>query len=127
MVVCLNILQYFLCAILILNFIIWGIIVTLLLLLLCLQLPLSRSVGFARTVGVEWIARPLTAGNEDFFPKSASVEFKENQAAGEIEIFITDDDEVEFLETFTVQLVGTTGRYILWTLVCGLLQRIVAW
>ena len=76
---------------------------------LFIQLPLARSIGFARTVGVEWLAQPVTAGKEDFFPKSGFVEFKENKASGEIEIFIIDDDKVEFLESFTVQLVGTTG------------------
>ena len=72
-------------------------------------MPLVRSVGFSRTVGVEWIAQPITARNEDFFPRSGSVEFEANKASGEINIFILDDDEVEFLESFTVQLIGTTG------------------
>ena len=77
------------------------------------QLPLSRSVGFARSVGVEWLAQPVTASSNDFFPASGSVQFKENSDYGVIEIFITDDDEVEFMESFTVQLIGTSGMYFI--------------
>ena len=68
-----------------------------------------RDTGFFRSVGVEWFARPTTAENSDFFPSSGSVEFLEDQRSAEIVIYITDDDKVEFLESFTVQLIATSG------------------
>ncbi|CAK8694047.1 unnamed protein product [Clavelina lepadiformis] len=74
-----------------------------------LKLALERVVGFVRTIGVEWVARPGTAKNQDFFPSSGSVQFLEGSKSAEIEIFIADDHEVEFVETFTVQLVAATG------------------
>lgn len=66
-------------------------------------------MGAFRSVSVEWLARPITASNSDFYPHSGTVHFEEGQRHAEIEIFIVDDDDVEFVETFTVQLIGKPG------------------
>jgi len=68
-----------------------------------------RIVGLFRAVGVEWLARPGTAKNSDFFPSSGLVQFESGQKHADIEIFITDDQYVEFLENFNVQLVAASG------------------
>lgn len=70
-------------------------------------------VGTARSVGVEWVAKPVTAQSGDFFPSSGNVQFEAGSNSAEIEIFITDDDLVEFMESFTVQLIGVTGTILL--------------
>ncbi|XP_039258016.2 adhesion G-protein coupled receptor V1-like isoform X1 [Styela clava] len=73
------------------------------------KLPLIRLFGAFRSVGVEWIAKPITASGSDFYPHHGSVHFEEGQRNAFIEIFIVDDNDVEFVETFTVQLIGKPG------------------
>ncbi|XP_032062639.1 adhesion G-protein coupled receptor V1 [Aythya fuligula] len=74
-----------------------------------LKLPVVRQAGKFGTSTLYWEAIHLTASIEDFTPSSGNLTFADGQAAGEIEITIIDDSEVEFLEIFKIALVRVTG------------------
>lgn len=83
-------------------------------------------VGAFRSVGVEWLAKPVSSSPADFYPFTGSVHFEEEQRNADLIMYIVDDEEVEFMETFTIQLVGTTGKiyskYLTNTIKSGPLQ-----
>ncbi|XP_060617754.2 adhesion G-protein coupled receptor V1 isoform X2 [Anolis sagrei] len=74
-----------------------------------LKLPVVRSAGTFGTVNLYWEATPTTASLEDFTPSFGNLTFADGQVTGVIEITITDDDTVEFLEMFSVTLLKVTG------------------
>uniref|UniRef100_G1KP04 Adhesion G-protein coupled receptor V1 n=1 Tax=Anolis carolinensis TaxID=28377 RepID=G1KP04_ANOCA len=74
-----------------------------------LKLPVVRRAGTFGTVNLYWEATPTTAGLEDFTPSFGNLTFADGQVTGVIEITITDDDTVEFLEMFSVTLLKVTG------------------
>ncbi|XP_051498511.1 adhesion G-protein coupled receptor V1 [Apus apus] len=74
-----------------------------------LKLPVVRQAGRFGSATLYWEAIPSTASLEDFTPSFGNLTFAEGQATGEIEITITDDSEVEFLEIFQIALVRVTG------------------
>ncbi|OXB60111.1 hypothetical protein ASZ78_001978 [Callipepla squamata] len=74
-----------------------------------LKLPVVRQAGRFGSAVLYWEAILLTAGFEDFTPSSGNLTFEDEQATGEIEITIIDDNEVEFLEIFKISLVRVTG------------------
>nr|XP_047904941.1 adhesion G-protein coupled receptor V1 isoform X8 [Anser cygnoides] len=74
-----------------------------------LKLPVVRQAGKFGTSTLYWEAIHSTASIEDFTPSSGNLTFADGQAAGEIEITIIDDSEVEFLEIFKIALVRVTG------------------
>ncbi|XP_039767131.1 adhesion G-protein coupled receptor V1 [Ornithorhynchus anatinus] len=74
-----------------------------------LRLPVVREAGAFGTVTVFWEATPASAGLEDFLPSHGTLVFEDGQATAMIEITIIDDEEVEYLETFNVTLMGVTG------------------
>ncbi|NXM57764.1 GPR98 protein, partial [Illadopsis cleaveri] len=74
-----------------------------------LKLPVVRQAGRFGSATLYWEAIHSTASFEDFTPSFGNLTFADGQATGEIEITITDDSEVEFLEIFKIALVRVTG------------------
>ncbi|KAG8456387.1 hypothetical protein GDO86_002244 [Hymenochirus boettgeri] len=74
-----------------------------------LKLPVIRHAGKFGFVTIYWEAKPITASQEDFSPSSGNITFSDGQALGVIEIFILDDNYVEFSETFNVSLKNLTN------------------
>ena len=62
-------------------------------------------------MGVEWVVSLNTASANDVYPLTGSVSFRENEKFTHIELFILDDDDVEFIESFTVKLISTYGTF----------------
>ncbi|XP_061116243.1 adhesion G-protein coupled receptor V1 [Conger conger] len=73
------------------------------------QLPVVRLAGRIGTVIAFWEAQPILASLQDFTPASGNVTFQDGQGVAVIEITITDDAEVESLETFSVALIRVMG------------------
>ncbi|KAJ8380590.1 hypothetical protein SKAU_G00013680 [Synaphobranchus kaupii] len=74
-----------------------------------LHLPVVRLAGRIGTVIVFWEAQPILASLEDFTPALGNVTFQDGQDVAIIEITITDDAEVESLESFSVALSRVMG------------------
>ncbi|XP_035235780.1 adhesion G-protein coupled receptor V1 isoform X2 [Anguilla anguilla] len=74
-----------------------------------LRLPVVRLAGRIGTVIAFWEALPILAGLQDFTPASGNVTFQDGQGVAVIQITITDDAEVEPLETFSVVLSRVMG------------------
>ncbi|XP_054843539.1 adhesion G-protein coupled receptor V1 [Eublepharis macularius] len=74
-----------------------------------LKLPVVRKAGKFGSVHLYWKATPATASLDDFTPPFGNLTFADGQETGVIEITIIDDDIVEFLEMFSVTLLGVTG------------------
>ena len=74
-------------------------------------MKIVREVGYFRSVGVEWVVNLNTASINDVFPTSGSVSFREHEKSANIELFIVDDNEIEFIESFSVTLISTYGSF----------------
>ncbi|XP_060091684.1 adhesion G-protein coupled receptor V1 isoform X2 [Heteronotia binoei] len=74
-----------------------------------LKLPVVRKAGKSGSIQLHWEATPATASLDDFMPSFGSLTFADGQETGIIEITIIDDDIVEFIEMFSVTLLGVTG------------------
>ncbi|XP_063151499.1 adhesion G-protein coupled receptor V1 [Candoia aspera] len=73
------------------------------------KLPIVRKAGTFGSVELDWEATPVSASLKDFTPSFGNLTFADGQITGVIEITIIDDDDVEFLEMFTVTLLRVTG------------------
>ncbi|KAL8203636.1 UNVERIFIED_CONTAM: hypothetical protein K2H54_058534, partial [Gekko kuhli] len=74
-----------------------------------LKLPVVRKAGKFGSIQLHWEATPATASLDDFMPSFGNLTFTDGQETGMIEITIIDDDIVEFIEMFSVTLLGVTG------------------
>ncbi|XP_039203979.1 adhesion G-protein coupled receptor V1 isoform X9 [Crotalus tigris] len=74
-----------------------------------LKLSIIRKAGTFGSIKLDWEATPASASLKDFLPSFGNLIFADGQVTGVIEITIIDDDEVEFLEMFTVTLLRVTG------------------
>ncbi|ETE65236.1 G-protein coupled receptor 98, partial [Ophiophagus hannah] len=74
-----------------------------------LKLCIVRKAGTFGSIKLDWKATPASASLKDFSPSFGNLIFADGQVTGVIEITIIDDDEVEFLEMFTVTLLRVTG------------------
>ncbi|XP_015282612.1 PREDICTED: G-protein coupled receptor 98 [Gekko japonicus] len=74
-----------------------------------LKLPVVRKAGKFGSIQLHWEATLATASLDDFMPSFGNLTFTDGQETGIIEITIIDDDIVEFIETFSVTLLGVTG------------------
>uniref|UniRef100_A0A8C9WGZ3 Adhesion G-protein coupled receptor V1 n=1 Tax=Scleropages formosus TaxID=113540 RepID=A0A8C9WGZ3_SCLFO len=74
-----------------------------------LQLSVVRLAGKIGRLVVFWEAHPVVSSFDDFTPLFGNITFQDGQGASIIELIITDDNVVEFLETFSVTLTQVTG------------------
>ncbi|KAM9822621.1 adhesion G-protein coupled receptor V1 isoform 2-T2 [Syngnathus typhle] len=73
------------------------------------QLTVVRLAGASGRLLAYWEAQPLTADLNDFSPSSGNVTFQDGQRRAVIAITISDEDLVEALETFKVNLLRVIG------------------
>uniref|UniRef100_A0A8C5REZ8 Adhesion G protein-coupled receptor V1 n=1 Tax=Laticauda laticaudata TaxID=8630 RepID=A0A8C5REZ8_LATLA len=74
-----------------------------------LKLSIVRKAGTFGSIKLDWEATPASASPKDFSPSFGNLIFADGQVTGVIEITIIDDEEVEFLEMFTITLLRVTG------------------
>nr|XP_056705119.1 adhesion G-protein coupled receptor V1 [Euleptes europaea] len=74
-----------------------------------IKLPVVRKAGRFGSAHLYWEATPATASLDDFTPSFGNLTFTDGQEMGMIELTIIDDDVVEFLEMFSVTLLGVAG------------------
>ena len=75
------------------------------------SLPLTRTRGNFGQVSVNYLTYPVTAiEGEDYVRPSSVVVFGDGVRSAFINITILDDSQLEYEETFRVQLVGTAGK-----------------
>uniref|UniRef100_A0A3B4G959 Adhesion G-protein coupled receptor V1 n=1 Tax=Pundamilia nyererei TaxID=303518 RepID=A0A3B4G959_9CICH len=74
-----------------------------------LLLSVLRLAGTVGRLLVYWEAQPVTADLNDFNPLSGNITFQDGQVKATIAITIIDDEQVEPLETFTVNLLRVIG------------------
>ncbi|XP_062238571.1 adhesion G-protein coupled receptor V1 [Platichthys flesus] len=74
-----------------------------------LSLSVVRLAGATGRLVIYWDARPITADLNDFSPASGNITFQDGQSVAIIAISILDDEQVETLETFTVNLLRVIG------------------
>uniref|UniRef100_A0A3B4V3U8 Adhesion G-protein coupled receptor V1 n=1 Tax=Seriola dumerili TaxID=41447 RepID=A0A3B4V3U8_SERDU len=72
-------------------------------------LSVVRLAGTTGRLVIYWEAQPVTADINDFSPTSGNITFQDGQREARIAITISDDDEVEPLETFRVNLLLVIG------------------
>uniref|UniRef100_A0A669EYL3 Adhesion G-protein coupled receptor V1 n=1 Tax=Oreochromis niloticus TaxID=8128 RepID=A0A669EYL3_ORENI len=74
-----------------------------------LLISVLRLAGTVGRLLVYWEAQPVTANLNDFSPLSGNITFQDGQVKATIAITIIDDEQVEPLETFTVNLLRVIG------------------
>ncbi|XP_040899032.1 adhesion G-protein coupled receptor V1 [Toxotes jaculatrix] len=74
-----------------------------------LYLSVVRLAGATGRLVIYWEAQPGTADLNDFSPTSGNVTFQDGQREARIAITILDDEQVETLETFRVNLLRVIG------------------
>ncbi|XP_056157733.1 adhesion G-protein coupled receptor V1 isoform X2 [Lampris incognitus] len=74
-----------------------------------LHLKVERLAGRTGRVVIYWEAQPATASLNDFSPTSGNITLLDGQREATIDITITDDEEMETAETFTVTLLRVIG------------------
>ncbi|XP_075895105.1 adhesion G-protein coupled receptor V1 isoform X2 [Nelusetta ayraudi] len=74
-----------------------------------LHLPVARLAGQTGRLVVYWEADPITAGLDDFSPLSGNITFQDGQREAVIAITVMDDELVETVETFRVNLSRVIG------------------
>ncbi|KAM8885173.1 adhesion G-protein coupled receptor V1 [Spinachia spinachia] len=74
-----------------------------------LHLSVIRLAGTTGRLVLYWEAPPGTADLEDFSPSFGNITFQDGQRSGSIAITISDDERVEALETFRVNLLRVIG------------------
>ncbi|KAM7391822.1 hypothetical protein PAMP_022479 [Pampus punctatissimus] len=74
-----------------------------------LHLSVVRFAGTTGRLIIYWEAQPLTADLNDFSPTSGNITFQDGQREAIIAITILDDEQVETLETFQVNLLRVIG------------------
>ncbi|KAM9743556.1 adhesion G-protein coupled receptor V1 isoform 2-T3 [Menidia menidia] len=73
------------------------------------HLSVVRLAGSTGRLVVYWEAQPITADLSDFSPISGNITFQDGQREAKIAITIIDDELVETLETFRVNLLRVIG------------------
>ncbi|XP_075324846.1 adhesion G-protein coupled receptor V1 [Odontesthes bonariensis] len=73
------------------------------------HLSVVRLAGTIGRLVIYWEAQPITADLNDFSPVSGNVTFPDGQKEAKISITILDDELVETLETFRVNLLRVIG------------------
>ncbi|KAI9527782.1 Adhesion G-protein coupled receptor V1 [Dissostichus eleginoides] len=74
-----------------------------------LHLSVVRLAGTTGRLVAYWEAQPITADLSDFSPSSGNITFQDGQSEATIAITILDDESVETLETFRVNLLRVIG------------------
>uniref|UniRef100_A0A3Q3J0J5 Adhesion G-protein coupled receptor V1 n=1 Tax=Monopterus albus TaxID=43700 RepID=A0A3Q3J0J5_MONAL len=74
-----------------------------------IYLSVVRLAGAVGRLVIYWEAKPATADLSDFSPTSGNITFQEGQREARIAITILDDEKVETLENFTVNLLHVIG------------------
>ncbi|XP_045890437.1 adhesion G-protein coupled receptor V1 [Micropterus dolomieu] len=74
-----------------------------------LYLSVVRLAGTTGRLVIYWEAQPITADFNDFSPRSGNITFQDGQRETTIAITILDDEQVETLETFRVNLLRVIG------------------
>ncbi|KAK9522608.1 hypothetical protein VZT92_019059 [Zoarces viviparus] len=74
-----------------------------------LHLSVVRLAGTTGRLVIYWEAQPVTADLNDFSPSFGNVTFQDGQSNAAIAITISDDERVETLETFRVNLLRVIG------------------
>ncbi|KAK5871603.1 hypothetical protein PBY51_004474 [Eleginops maclovinus] len=74
-----------------------------------LHLSVVRLAGTTGRLVVYWEAQPITADLSDFSPTSGNITFQDGQREATIAITVVDDELVETLETFRVNLLRVIG------------------
>ncbi|XP_060927102.1 adhesion G-protein coupled receptor V1 [Limanda limanda] len=74
-----------------------------------LSLSVVRLAGATGRLVIYWDAQPITADLNDFSPTSGNITFQDGQSEAILAISILDDEQVETLETFTVNLLRVIG------------------
>ncbi|XP_040011455.1 adhesion G-protein coupled receptor V1 [Xiphias gladius] len=72
-------------------------------------LSVVRLAGTTGRLVIYWESQPVTADLNDFSPNSGNITFKDGQIEARIAITILDDELVETLETFRVNLLHVIG------------------
>ncbi|XP_068559504.1 adhesion G-protein coupled receptor V1 [Cebidichthys violaceus] len=74
-----------------------------------LHLSVVRLAGTTGRLVIYWEAQPVTADLNDFSPSFGNITFQDGQSNAAIAITISDDERVETLETFRVNLLRVIG------------------
>ncbi|XP_075960449.1 adhesion G-protein coupled receptor V1 [Anarhichas minor] len=74
-----------------------------------LHLSVVRLAGTTGRLVIYWEAQPVTADLNDFSPSFGNITFQDGQSNAAIAITVSDDERVETLETFRVNLLRVIG------------------
>ncbi|XP_047184912.1 adhesion G-protein coupled receptor V1 [Scophthalmus maximus] len=74
-----------------------------------LYLSVVRLAGTTGRLVIYWDAQPVTADHNDFSPSSGNITFQDGQSKARVAITILDDERVETMETFRVNLLRVIG------------------
>uniref|UniRef100_A0A8D3DRH1 Adhesion G-protein coupled receptor V1 n=1 Tax=Scophthalmus maximus TaxID=52904 RepID=A0A8D3DRH1_SCOMX len=74
-----------------------------------LYLSVVRLAGTTGRLVIYWDAQPVTADHNDFSPSSGNITFQDGQSEARVAITILDDERVETMETFRVNLLRVIG------------------